>query len=118
MADFKRDKEILQKIVGFCNQLDETKKRFGDSEKSLEQDEIYKAAASMFILQIGELTTYLSPEFKKQYNGMPWQDIKDMRNIAAHHYGNFRTHYLWDTMNNDIAPLRGYCLDCIELIKD
>jgi uncharacterized protein with HEPN domain len=113
MGDRQRDLDILQKIVDYCNQLDETKARFGNTLEALESDTIYKNAAAMCILQIGELTAHLTVEFKAAHPDVPWQDIKAMRNIAAHHYGDFRLHYLWNTMNEDIAPLRDYCNACI-----
>ena len=42
---------------------------------------------------------------------------ENQRNIAAHHYGEFRSHYLWDTMTHDIEPLREYCQKCIEALS-
>jgi uncharacterized protein with HEPN domain len=45
---------------------------------------------------------------------MPWQDIKRMRNIAAHRYGSFDAEVLWDTIVNDIPSLRDYCLEIIK----
>jgi uncharacterized protein with HEPN domain len=110
----QRTVNTLKKIVDYCNQIDATKARFGQSFKDLEEDSDYRNSAAMCILQIGELSTHLSPEFRKEHGGVPWQDIIGMRNIAAHHYGEFRLHYLWDTMNNDISSLRDYCNQCIK----
>lgn len=116
MGENQRNVEILKKIIVFCDQLDEARERFGNSLDSLESDSLYKNAAAMCVLQIGELSSRLSSGFKCRFNAMPWQDIKDMRNLAAHHYGEFRSHYLWDTMINDITPLRGYCRECIVVL--
>jgi len=82
---------------------------FGKSLEVLKSNSVYKNAVAMCILQIGELTTHLSEEFKKEYNEMPWRDIKDMRNIAAHRYGTFDSEILWDTMEGDIPSLKEYC---------
>jgi len=113
----QRNIEILEKIIMYCNRLDEAKERFGNSLEALEHDYLYKSAAAMCILQIGELTSYLSDDFKETFNEVPWQDIKAMRNIAAHHYGEFRSHFLWDTMVKDIEPLREYCRKSIEALS-
>ena len=72
----------------------------------------------MCVLQIGELTVHLTDDFKVKYSSMPWQDIKRMRNIAAHRYGSFDIDVLWDTIANDIPSLRKYCLEAINHIKD
>lgn len=113
MDEKQRNIELLNKIILYCDQLDEARERFGDSLEALESDHLYKSAAAMCILQIGELTTHLTTDFKKEYEKVPWSDIKGMRNVAAHHYGEFRSHYLWDTMINDISFLRDYCKECV-----
>jgi len=68
-----------------------------------------KNAISMCILQIGELVGKLSNEFKNTYNAMPWKDIKAMRNIAAHNYGEIDLEVLWETVSTDVPILREYC---------
>jgi uncharacterized protein with HEPN domain len=112
-----RDIAILKKILKYCDQLEETEKRFGSSLEALSSDEIYLNAAAMCILQIGELTTHLTTEFRQKYSAMPWRQIKDMRNIAAHHYGEFSAARLWATMKSDIGPLRDYCTECISKLE-
>ena len=87
----------------------EARKRFGDSFKSLQSDTLYRNAVSMCILQIGELSSHLSTDFKMVYNEMPWRDIRGMRNIAAHHYGKFDVKKLWETITSDIPALSEYC---------
>jgi uncharacterized protein with HEPN domain len=117
MNETSRNIEILKKIIAYCDQLDEARDRFGGSLEALEHDRLYKSAVAMCVLQIGELTTHLSNGFKDEFDEVPWRDIKAMRNLAAHHYGEFRSHYLWNTMINDIDPLREYCKECIEALS-
>jgi uncharacterized protein with HEPN domain len=68
---------------------------------------------SMCILQIGELTNHLTQEFRDTHSGVPWKEIRNMRNLATHHYWRFDATILWETANNDIASLRDYCKTCI-----
>jgi uncharacterized protein with HEPN domain len=82
---------------------------FGNSAEVLKTNSIYMNALAMCILQIGELTTHISTEFRQTYTDIPWQDIRGMRNIAAHHYGDFSAKYLWDTVQGDIPELRKFC---------
>ncbi|MCL1807910.1 MAG: DUF86 domain-containing protein [Oscillospiraceae bacterium] len=109
----KRNIDILHHIVSYCDEIDETMRRFGSSYTALTADKIYRNAVAMCILQIGELTCHLSDEFKAAYGDMPWQDIKNMRNIAAHHYGRFDIEKLWETISEDIPQLRRYCKQII-----
>jgi len=105
----KRNNEILKKIINYCDEISDTKNRFGNNFTAMQSDSAYKNAVSMCILQIGELTTHLTEDFKAKNNVMPWQDIKGMRNIAAHHYGKFDDQKLWETISGDIPELRKYC---------
>jgi uncharacterized protein with HEPN domain len=64
-------------------------------------------------LQIGELTTYLSDDFKQTYTGIPWKQIKALRNIVAHSYGKIDDESLWETITGDIPKLKDYCSEII-----
>jgi uncharacterized protein with HEPN domain len=110
----KRDVSILRKIVNYCDEIAETIAHFGASPELLMRNKIYQNASAMCILQIGELTGHLSEDFRFTHPAMPWQDIKAMRNLAAHEYEKFEPQYLWDTMINDIPALRAYCQHIVE----
>jgi len=107
------ERSLLIKVIVYCDEIDEANEFFGKSLERLEQTSTYRNALAMCILQIGELVGNLTDEFKSAYPDMPWQDIKKMRNIAAHRYGSFDAEILFDTVENDIPPLRKYCTDII-----
>ena len=50
-----RDASILEHIVSYCEQIELTVDRFGDSYDTFQTDAIYRNAAALCILQIGEL---------------------------------------------------------------
>lgn len=56
---------------------------------------------------------YIYDKVKNMYHKMPWRDIKSMRNIAAHNYGELDIEVLWETVTNDIPELKAYCEDII-----
>ncbi|MDR2197606.1 MAG: DUF86 domain-containing protein [Coriobacteriales bacterium] len=112
-----RDVSILERIIAYCDEIDSTKEYFGDSKEILRTNSIYKNALSMCVLQIGELTTHLTTNFRSTHTSVPWSDIKKMRDIAAHHYGAFSVDFLWDTVTDDITVLRSYCRACIEELR-
>ena len=98
-------------------QIEETVNRFGNSYDVFTEDYVYQNACAMCILQIGELVGNLSEDFKTSYNGVPWKNIKGMRNIFAHNYGNMSILATWETVTEDIPMLRKYCIDIIEKNK-
>lgn len=117
MSSNIRDMDILRRIIHYCDQIWEAKERFGCTLELLRTDEIYRSAISMFVLQIGELTTHLSDNFKADYAEMPWQDIKLMRNVAAHRYSSFDMEKLFETIMEDIPELREYCQAAIQELE-
>ena len=117
MNQHNRDIQLLSKMKLYCEEIEAARERFGDSLESLLSDTAYKNAIAMDILQIGELVTHLTEEFKTTYSAQPWRDINGMRNIAAHHYGDFDVEILWNTISERIPELKSYCQTCIEDLK-
>ena len=104
-----REEIILKKIIQYSDEISATIERFSLTSESFADDFVVRNAISMCILQIGELAGNLSEEFKSENNAMPWRDIKAMRNIAAHNYGEMDTQILWETAISDIPELKEYC---------
>ena len=38
-----------------------------------------------------------------------WKQIRGMRNIVVHAYGNIKLDYLWSTVITDIPALKQFC---------
>ena len=104
-----RDRILLMKTVQYADEIQETINRFNLSREAFVSDFVVKNAISMCILQIGELVGNLSDEFKSDNNNIPWREIKAMRNIAAHNYGEIDTDILWETAIYDIPELKKFC---------
>jgi uncharacterized protein with HEPN domain len=117
MKSRKRDLTVLKKIVRYCNEVDATNEHFGDSLENLQNDFIYKNAAAMCVLQIGELISHLTDEFLAENPSVPWGQIRGMRNIAAHRYGEFDLAVLMEVMRNDTPALREYCQTILDAEK-
>ena len=114
----RRDIDILEKMIGYCNEISETVAHFGNSFETLSHSKIYKNAAAMCILQIGELAGHLSNDFRIMHSEMPWREMKEMRNVAAHSYGKFDLKKLWETISEDIPALCEYCDKIIQRNRD
>lgn len=104
-----RDEIVIRKIIQYSDEIGETISRFNLTSDTFADDFIARNAISMCILQIGELVGKLSDDFKTKNSAMPWREIKAMRNIAAHNYGEIDIDILWETAIADIPSLKEYC---------
>ncbi len=104
-----RNADITRRIAEYCIEIKMTIDRFGDAYDIFSSDRVYQNAVALCVLQIGELTTHFSDEFKLEYNEVPWNQIKALRNIVAHNYGKVDIEILWETITTDIPALYDYC---------
>lgn len=114
MKPLDRDIHILEHIVSYCQQIEETVARFGNDGSIFSSDPIYRNAAALCILQIGELVGKLSEEFQSQHSSIPWRQIKAMRNIVAHSYGTVDPETTWEIIQYDIPKLKEYCVSLLD----
>ena len=54
---------------------------------------------------IGEAVGKLSAEVKQSYPNIPWQDIKDFRNLLAHEYFGVDLEIVWNTIQQYLPML-------------
>lgn len=109
MKPLERDISIVEHIISYCDQIQQTVVRFGDDYSVFSNDPIYRNAAALCILQIGELVGKLSDGFRIQHSSIPWRQIKAMRNIVAHNYGTVDPETTWEIIQDDIPELKAYC---------
>ena len=109
MKPLDRNASILGHIISYCDQIQQTVERFGDDYALFESDPIYRNAAALCILQIGELVGKLTDDFREQHPAVPWRQIKAMRNIVAHSYGSVDPETTWEIITDDIPILKKYC---------
>jgi uncharacterized protein with HEPN domain len=109
----ERDKDVIKHILKYCGEVEEIIGMFDATLETLKANVAFKHSSAMCILQIGELTTHFSKEFLESNKRVPWANMRKMRNIAAHHYGEFDLDVLHDTIMNDIPELKRYCLELL-----
>lgn len=66
----------------------------------------YSAAIREFEI-IGEAVGKLSADVKLAYPDIPWQDVKDFRNLLAHEYFGVDLEIVWNTIQQDLPILLG-----------
>ena len=117
MSERERDLRLLRRIVDYCDQVDMAVARFGKSFRIFDQDPVYRNAVALCILQIGELVSRLSEQFRDTHDQIPWRQIKLMRNIVAHRYGTVDNSITWDVVEHDLPQLRTYCANILNAAR-
>ncbi len=55
---------------------------------------------------IGEAANKITPDIRAGYSHVPWEEIVGMRNRLIHEYFGVDVSILWQTIQEDIEPLR------------
>lgn len=66
---------------------------------------------------IGEAVGKLSAALKEGFPDIPWQDIKDFRNLLAHEYFGVDLEIVWNTIHNDLPMLMDAVQKIVKGIK-
>jgi len=78
---------------------------FDDSEKFYYDQKSFDATMMQFIV-IGEMISKLDNSFIESNSNIPWQKIKDFRNIVAHNYFGIDADEIWEIITKRIKPLK------------
>ena len=100
-----KDLMIVQKMISYCEQIQHSHSVFGESYEVFTENVTYQNACCMCILQIGELAGKLSDEAREELKDIPWREIRGLRNICAHNYGNIDIDMIWNTLVYDVPEL-------------
>ena len=104
------DLQRIQHIRDYCAEIEKTVQRYGKSFAIFDADADYQRSVSFCILQIGELGSKLSPEFREATaDRVQWGPIKGMRNLVAHSSGSMSRDVIWETAVTDIPALKAFC---------
>ena len=98
---FIENRDILLKMVNYCDRIQQNLERFDTSFQRFTEDFMFQDACCMCVVQIGELAAQLSDEMKAKNHSVPWRIIKDTRNIDLE--------TVWNTLNEDIPMLKKQC---------
>lgn len=66
---------------------------------------------------IGEAVGKLPMELKTGYPDVPWQDIKDFRNLLAHEYFGVDLEIVWNTIQYELPMLMRAVQEMVNGIK-
>lgn len=108
----RRNKDFgrLAHIRTYCSKIEGYVRQYGDTIEALRENEDYRFLVSFCILQIGELVNGISDDFKQQHNDeIEWQNIKGMRNVIAHRYGDIDLEIVLRSIKHDVPALKAFC---------
>ena len=54
---------------------------------------------------LGEAAARVSESFQTAHSKVPWKDIKGIRLVLAHRYGDVNLHQLWQAVQRDLPDL-------------
>jgi uncharacterized protein with HEPN domain len=100
----KEDKIFLKHILDSINQIVEYLNGV-DFEDFIKRKLIQDGVIRQLEI-IGEATKHLSPELRKKYSNIPWEDIAGMRDKLIHHYFGVDLEAVWDTAAKDLPDLK------------
>jgi uncharacterized protein with HEPN domain len=78
----------------------------GKNREDLDDNRMLTLAIVKELEIIGEAAAKLTPEFKAGQPQIPWTDIIGMRNRLTHGYFDIDLDRVWDTVLDDLNPLR------------
>lgn len=55
---------------------------------------------------IGEAARHVDAETAARLGDVPWQDMRDLRNLLIHEYFGVSVAIIWETISRDLRPVR------------
>lgn len=96
--------DYLDDIVNALNKVEDFTKDM-KYEEFIEDDKTTFAVIRALEI-IGEAVKKIPPSIKKQHPQIPWKDMAGMRDKLIHEYFGVKTKVVWETIKQDIPPLK------------
>ena len=92
--------DILEAIIDISNFIDDlTFHKFTNDKKTIN-------AVIRSLEIIGEASKKVSQEIKENNRNIPWKEMTGMRDKMIHGYFDLDLVTIWETVKNDIPPLK------------
>ena len=106
-----KERGLLESIIAHCDKINDKMKSL--TREQFDKDDDVVQIICFNIFQIGELAKNFDSAFVTKYNGVPWKQIKGMRDKVAHGYDKIDLDRVWFTALEDINPLLEYCQELL-----
>lgn len=111
----KTNLELLS-LIEAIDKISLYSQEFSDGDDFYHDSKSFDASMMQFVV-IGEVISRLDENFKILHNDIPWQKIKDFRNIIAHDYFGIDADEIWDIIQNKLLPLKNDIAALVITIK-
>ena len=108
-----KDASAIGHILDYCMQINCTLTEFDNCKERFMASKTCRNAISLCLLQIGELVTVLSDEFKAGHSNISWREMKYLRNIVAHRYNTVDYDIIWKICLSDVPELLSFCRELL-----
>jgi uncharacterized protein with HEPN domain len=78
----------------------------GRARADLDEDELLALGLVRLLEMVGEAASQVSPPTRERLPGVPWRKAIGMRNILIHGYADLDLGVVWETIEQDLPPLR------------
>ena len=95
----------LQELLIAIEKIDLYSQEFNNGDDFYHDQKSFDATMMQFVV-IGEIISRLDNHYKKQHPHIPWQKIKDFRNIIAHDYFGIDADEIWNIIQHKLLPLK------------
>lgn len=99
------DEERVRKILEYAYKLDAYINENAISKESLLNDEYLQWLVTTPLYNIGEQAYYLSDEFKRKYNNIPWTMMSGLRHRLVHDYDGTNWNIIVEVVFEEIPDL-------------
>jgi uncharacterized protein with HEPN domain len=111
----KSDAVYLRHILDAINQVQEYAKDI--KYEDFKTNRMVQDATIREFEIIGEATKNLSDELREKYQDIPWKDMAGMRDKLIHQYFGVDITAVWDSINDDLPPLKDKIIKILESEK-
>ncbi len=106
MISFMSNSELALKTI-----LLSIEKIIHYSSSSKSADDFYHDSKSfdatmIHFINIGEMIERIDLSTKENYPSVPWQNVKDFRNIVAHNYFGIDAEEIWEIINDHLPAFK------------
>lgn len=95
----------LNALIESIEKISRYSQDFENADAFYHDQKSFDASMMQFVV-IGEIISRMDETFKSAHTEIPWQKIKDFRNIIAHDYFGIDADEIWDIINNKLLPLK------------
>ena len=106
MESNRKNKIAIQKIIFYCEEIERMLNLHNNDFDYFLANVELQYACSMCLIQIGEMTSIISDDYKNNHKEIPWRLIKGARNTYVHDYGEIDLNEFWDTLTVSVPELK------------